>query len=75
MERLFETNAGGDSVQVFAQGPGGVLLHGSVTDTGDGNYGVSAWPVVAGAYHVSVLVTALEPSRWALGYRQGYRYN
>eukprot|EP00752_Nemacystus_decipiens_P001537 g1506.t1 len=62
---------GGDSVQMYAQGPGGVLLLSSVFDTGDGNYTVSAWPVVAGAYHVSVLVSALEPSRWALGYRQG----
>lgn len=58
---------------MYAQGPGGVLLHGSVVDTGDGNYTVSAWPVVAGAYHMSVLVSALEPSRWALGYRQGTR--
>lgn len=46
------------------------MLYGSAVDTGDGNYTVSAWPVVAGAYHMSVLVTALEPSRWALGYRQ-----
>eukprot|EP00903_Cladosiphon_okamuranus_P013586 g12653.t2 len=60
---------GGDRVQMYGQGPGGVLLHGNVTDTGNGNYTVSAWPVVAGAYHVSVLVSALEPSRWALGYR------
>lgn len=46
------------------------MLHGGAVDTGDGNYTVSAWPVVAGAYHMSVLVSALEPSRWALGYRQ-----
>lgn len=56
---------------MYAQGPGGVLLHSSVIDVGDGNYTVSAWPVVSGAYHVSVLVSALEPSQWALGYRQG----
>ncbi|CAM9570598.1 unnamed protein product, partial [Ectocarpus fasciculatus] len=61
---------GGDSVQMYARGPGGVMLHGGAVDTGDGNYTVSAWPVVAGAYHMSVLVSALEPSRWALGYRQ-----
>lgn len=64
-------NAGGDSVQLYAQGPEGILLHSTVIDTGDGNYTVSAWPVVAGPYHLSVLVSALEPSRWALGYRQG----
>lgn len=51
------------------------MLHGGAVDTGDGNYTVSAWPVVAGAYHMSVLVSALEPSRWALGYRQEYRYH
>lgn len=46
------------------------MFHGSVVDMGNGNYTVSAWPVVAGAYQMSVLVSALEPSRWALGYRQ-----
>lgn len=54
---------------MYGQGPGGTILHGNVTDTGDGNYTVLAWPVLAGAYHMSVLVSALEPSRWALGYR------
>lgn len=55
---------------MYGQGPGGVILHaGSVVDSGDGNYTLSAWPVVAGAYHMSITVSALEPSRWALGYR------
>ncbi|CAM9146088.1 unnamed protein product, partial [Ectocarpus sp. 8 AP-2014] len=63
---------GGDSVQMYARGPGGVMLHGGAVDTGDGNYTVSAWPVMAGAYHMSVLVSSLEPSHWALGYRQAH---
>lgn len=46
------------------------MFHGSAIDQGDGNYAVSAWPVVAGAYQMSVLIRALEPSRWALGYRR-----
>lgn len=62
-------NAGGDSIKAYAKGPSGLVFHGSVIDTGDGNYTVSSWPVVAGGYQMSVLVSALEPSRWALGYR------
>lgn len=61
--------AGGDTIQAYGKGPGGVEYHGSVIDRGNGNYSVSAWPVVAGAYQMSVLVSALERSRWALGYR------
>ena len=62
--------AGGDAIQAYGKGPGGVTYHGNVTDRGNGSYSVSAWPVVAGAYQMSVLVSALERSRWALGYRQ-----
>lgn len=62
-------NLGGDAVQVYARGLGGVMLHGSTIDNGDGTYGISVWPIVAGAYQMSVLVRELEPSQWALGYR------
>lgn len=45
------------------------MIHGSVTDAGDGDHYVSAWPVVAGPYQMSVLISSMEHSRWALGYR------
>ena len=68
---IFLFAPGGDSVQAYAKGPGGLVFHGSVVDKGNGNYTVSAWPVLAGVYQMSVLISALERSRWALGYRQG----
>lgn len=62
---------GGDSVHAHAIGPGGMVFHGSVVDAGNGNYELSLWPAIAGAYQMSVLISPLEQSRWALGYRQG----
>lgn len=47
-----------------------MVFHGSVVDEGNGNYTLSSWPAIAGAYQMSVFISPLEQSRSALGYRQ-----
>ncbi|CAM9917254.1 unnamed protein product, partial [Choristocarpus tenellus] len=60
--------AGGETVQMYAKGPDGILIHGTVNESDSGKYMVSFWPAFAGAYTMTVIINGgtLGASQWAL---------